>query len=231
MRVPFRQGIIRYPYSGSLQDFLVDNGATITLNAANGVTEVTFAHRNTNYLVIENATVAGAWTVSAGVEQWLYWDIDLLTGSRTFGTTLVEPTFGPTQPTSPSEDEHWFDTVNTIQFVYQSGSFVEVARVFAAKFDDNSGEFSSLSAGLPNLPFAGSQVGSNISNFSGRIVFDNLGNVIIRENSELFTTEDQFFVSGSQMNAVRLESNVHYAKAANTVTTSNAATGFMSEIL
>jgi len=217
VRVPFRQGIIRYPYSGSLQNFLQINGSYINLNAANGQTEVTLAHRGTNYLHIENSTVTNAWgPFTASTDQWLYWDIDLLTGARTFGITLVEPVFSATEPTSPVADLHWFDLTNNFMNVYSGGSFSEVVRVFAAKFDGNV-TFSPVAAGLTNLPYAGTQVGLNISNFSGRIIFDNLGSVITRENSELFTTEDQFFAAGAQINAVRLESNVHYVEASETL--------------
>lgn len=222
MRVPFRQGIIRYPYSGSLQDFLQASGSDINLTADNGPTEVTFAHHNTNYLHIENATVSAAWTsFTSSTDQWLYWDIDLLTGTRTFGITLVAPVFGPTEPTSPTTDLHWYDTINEVMKNYQSGSFSEVARVFAAKFD-GVGTFTSLSAGLPNLPFAGSQVGLiDSSNLSGRIIFDDSGTVIIRSSGELFTTEDQFFATGSRVNSVRLESNGHIATATENIAAFN----------
>jgi hypothetical protein len=214
MRVPFRQGIIRYPYSGSIQQFLQINGSYINLTAVNGPTEATIAHGNANYLHIENADVDDAWgPFTASTDQWLYWDIDLSTGARTFGITLVEPIFNATEPVSPVADLHWFDTTNNVIKNYQSGSFTEVARVFAAKFDGVV-TFTSLSAGLPNLPFAGSQVGlTNSSNLSGRIIFDDSGKSIIRATRELFTTEDQFFASGSRINSIRLESNSHTAIA------------------
>jgi len=213
MIVPFRQGIIRYPYSGSIQDFLRPVGSNIDLIADNGPTEVTFAHRNTNYLHIENATITAAWSgFTSGNIYWLYWDIDLQTGARNFGSTEVTPEFGPTEPTSPVTDLHWYDTTNNIMFVYQSGSFSEVVRVFAAKYEYDGSNLFSMAAGLPNLPFAGSQVGLiNSQNASGRIIFDDNGVIITRESGELFTTEDQFFATGSQVNAVRLESSVHHA--------------------
>lgn len=215
MRLLFRQGIVRYPYSGNVQDFLQANGNAVTLNGANGRTEVTFAHRSTNYLHTENTTVTNAWTgFSSGNTYWLYWDINLKTGTRTFGSTQIQPTFGPTEPQSPQAGLHWFDTTKTTMFVYQSGTWTEVARVFAAKYEFDGTTFTSMSAGLSNLPFAGSQVGiTNVNNLTGRIVFDNSGSVIRRENGELFTTEDQFFTTGSSVTPTRLESNVHTAKA------------------
>jgi len=214
MRLLFRQGIVRYPYSGSIQQFLAVVGSDVGLKADNGPIEVTLAHRNTNYLHIENATIDDAWpSFAVSTDQWLYWDINLTTGARTFGSTLIEPVFGPTEPVSPVADLHWYDTTNEIMFVYQSGAFVEVVRVFAAKFDGVT-TFTSLSAGLPNLSFAGSQVGiTNFSNLTGRIVFDDSGAVIKRSSGELFTTEDQFFATGSRVNSVRLESNINFATA------------------
>jgi len=218
MRISFRQGIVRYPVSGSQQDFLEVSGTYVNLNAANGRIEVTFGHRGTNYLLVENQTVSQAWgPLTTNGDHWLYWDIDLDTGARTFGTTAVEPVFQSSQPTNVA-GLHWYDTINNIHYVGDGTTFSEVVRVFAAKITVSGNvpienTAASLSAGLNGLAFAGSQIGSNISNYAGRIVFDNLGNVVTRENGELFTSEDQFFLDGSQVNSVRLESNVNYAKA------------------
>lgn len=220
MRIPFRQGISTHPTSAGLQDFLSINtvgGNFVDLNAENGVTEIAFAHKNTNYFYAEAGSTVKAWTFTSLTDQWLYWDINLSTGIRTFGITFLEPTTLPASPSSPAEDQHWFDTATTTMFVYVSGTWVEKARVFAAKFDGLI-TFTSMSAPINSQPFAGPQSGAlNGSNLVGRIVFDDTGMVIIKETGELFTTEDSFYAAGSQVNAVRLESNVHQAKAAEVI--------------
>ena len=91
MQVPFRQGIVKYPYSGSIQQFLVASGAYVSLSTFNGITQVAFAHKSANYLLNETADVTNAWGPLASGDNWLYWDLNTKTGVRTFGYTIVEP--------------------------------------------------------------------------------------------------------------------------------------------
>lgn len=93
MHVDFRQGIISYPYSDNQQLFLVKNNINyIDLQTQFGVVDLTFADGNQDYLFTETQPVINAWgPIVNGVETWLYWDLDVLTGIRTFGSTLVPP--------------------------------------------------------------------------------------------------------------------------------------------
>lgn len=206
MYINFRQGIVTYPISGALQNFLVSSGSYVTLYAANGRTDVAFAQGNEDYLLSETQTVQDAWgPLPASTDCWLYWDIDKRTAARTFGFTTVAPVYGDTQPTSPVADQHWFDTHNEIMYVYSSGMFREVIRVFAAKF--NNSVFTPVQYGTMQRPYSGSQVGLNgIPVFAGRILIDDLGNPVRRSNGHFFTTEHDFFVDGSPVNILRLES-------------------------
>lgn len=211
MQVPFRQGIITYPVVGGNQNFLLPTGNYVTLNTSNGRTDITFAHKDANYLISESVTINNAWgPIPVSTDAWLFWNIDLISGQRTFGFTLVAPLFGPLAPTSPVEDQHWFDTTETVMKVYINGHWREVVRVFAAKV--NNGVFSPLGSIL-SLPYAGTQAGLTGNNFTGRIVFDNIGKPIRRDNNTLFTTTDQFFVQGSPVNTMKLEANVLQARA------------------
>lgn len=206
MYVTFRQGIISYPKTGSVQNFLSYSAGYVTLNAANGNTDVTFAHQQTNYLLSESVTVTNAWgPISASTATWLYWDINLRTGIRTFGTTTVAPSYGAVRPQSPVEDQHWFDTINGAMNYFSNGVWRVVARVFAANILAST--FSPMGSTIGS-PYAGSQVGLPVSNQSGRIVFDQSGLPVRRSDGTMFTTEDQFFVDSSPVNTVRLESNV-----------------------
>ena len=209
MRVDFQQGIITYPTSSNQQVFLYYNGGYVSLQTDAGRVDITFAHGTENYLFTESTNTINAWgPLTPSTNYWLYWDINLLTGNRTFGYTTLQPLFGSTQPSSPAIGQHWFDTTNKIMQVYQTNGWATFVRVFAAKV--NSSTFTALGSGYSNLPFAGTQVGltSPSGILTGRILVDDTGTPISRRNGELFTTEDDFFINGSPVNTIRLESDI-----------------------
>lgn len=215
MQTTFRQGIISYPRSGPLQQFLSYNSQYVSLNTANGVTNVAFAHKTTDYLLTESVDVANAWgPIPLDTNAWLFWDINLRTGERTFGFTTVEPVVSGTQPTAVT-DQHWFDLNTTTMYVYNGLNWITVARVFAARI--NNSTFAPLGIGIANLPYAGTQVGLNVQALVGRIAFDSDGRPIRKSDGTLFTTEDQFFVEGSPVSTLRLESTVLTARAMQTM--------------
>jgi len=103
MKIPFRQGIVRYE-----PPLFNVNPTTVDLVAApNTPTIITFADRTQDYLWFEMNSIPDAWSIiPGGVDQWLYWDIDLGTGQRTFGSTLLRPLYGnraPNQAILPSQ--------------------------------------------------------------------------------------------------------------------------------
>jgi hypothetical protein len=216
MKVSFRQGIISYPVFGNVQQFLKPNGNYVDLNTDNGDVQVTFAHKQSNYHHIETDTISQAWgPFLSNNNHWLYWDINLQTGQRDFGYTLIPPVVNYTQPIPPVNDMHWYDLSNNVMKVYIGGGFREKVRVFAAIY--NGVTFTPLGQGILKLPFGGTQVGLNVNNFTGRIILDDSGKPIKRSTGEFFTTESQFFTSGSLINAVRLESNTITAEYATNI--------------
>ncbi len=95
MRIDFRQGIIKYPILHNQQSFLLKQSSYVTLSADNGPTDYTTIHGNENYLFTENLTVQNAWgPLDSNTDYWLYFDINLLTGVRTFGSTKLAPIIG-----------------------------------------------------------------------------------------------------------------------------------------
>lgn len=208
MIINFRQGIITYPISGTMQQFLAPTGQHVSLRADIGRVEVAFAHGADNYLLTETEEVVNAWgPLPAATDCWLYWDIDKHTAARTFGFTTVEPLYGAVEPAMPVVDQHWFDTTVGTMYVYTSGAFREVIRVFATKV--NANVFTPMGYGFPLKPYAGTQVGMSLGNASvGRILVDELGNPLRRSTGHFFTTEHNFFVDGSPVNILRLESAV-----------------------
>lgn len=215
MQLDFQQGVITYPSTGANQQFLADSGTGVSLQTVNGRVDITFAAGLTrNYLLTEASDVVNAWVglPSTGVNSWLYWDIDVQTGVRTFGLTLIQPFVGPVAPIGAGVDQHWFDTSTNKMNVFGVGGFRQVIRVFAAKYDGII--FTPLGTGFGGKPFAGTQVGSTIAgSTSGRILVDNLGNPIRTADNALMTTEDEIFVNGSPINTVRLDATVINATA------------------
>jgi len=217
MRIAFKQGVVSYPATGSTQTFLQKSDFYVNINTANGPTSVTFADGTSNYLHYEDANVSNAWgPFNVSDTYYLYWDINPLTGERTFGHTTIQPVTSSVRPDPNTvlDDTHWFDTTQNRMKVRINGGWRNVIRVFAASYDTSA--FTPLGNDV-NSPFAGTQVGLETENFSGRILFDGLGVVIRKKNRELFTTEDEFFVAGSRINSVRLEASITYATATETI--------------
>lgn len=211
MITTFQQGIVYYPTSSGIQQFLTASGANVNLYIPDQTrVDVTFAHGSSNYLLTETATVLSAWqSVPTNVDVWLYWDINIKTGLRTFGFTLVAPTFGTIRPTTPVEDQHWFDTAAGYHYVYHSNVWIRKIRVFAGKVANQI--FSPINGGIT---YSGSQVGlSNSTVDVSYILFDDLGKPIIRSNGEFITLASQMFARGSAVNQVKLDANVITAVA------------------
>jgi hypothetical protein len=186
------------------------SGNFVDLRTTNGPISVTFAHKDTDYFFSEGRDVVGAWgPFPDGFPVWLYWDIDRQTGQRTFGHTTVEPIASISAPLDPVEDQHWFNTGNATHFVWQSGRWVEVIRVFAARYDGGGIPFGALGSNS-QLPFAGTQVGLvGGTVFAGTLLFDEAGNPIVKSsNGTFYTTETEFFSGATRINGIRLESDV-----------------------
>ena len=206
MRINFRQGIISA--QNEFGGFLKVNATTVDLLTANRQLTLTVAQGTYNYTHVETAQVAGAWSVPDGFggEYWLYWEFHKVTFDRSFGYTLLEPISQNVAPSSPATGQHWFDTVNNRQMVYNAGIWTEVLRVFAAHLLE--GEVFSQSMNAPS--FYGSQIGNTSSIRTGRVMFDESNNSIRRDNGTFITTEDQLFASSSRVDGIRLESNVAF---------------------
>ena len=212
MRIDFRQGIITYPIAGTTQAFLSASGEYVSLQSANGRTDVAFAHGSENYLLSETSDAPNVWgPLPSNTDCWLYWDIDLRTGVRTFGFTTLQPITSGQQP-SPVTNQHWFDTTTNTMKVVVGGQFRIVARVFAAKVAN--GTFASVATGVGSRVFAGTQVGITTPDVRiGQILFDDNGSPIRRVDGRLFTTEHEVFIDGSAVNTVKLDAAIIPATA------------------
>lgn len=210
MRVPYRQGLIQYQ-----QNFLQKIGTFVILSTTNEPVIGTISYKNNEYLFIEpkKQNVIVPWTnLPENTRCWLYVDIDRNSGQRTFSYTTVNPIIDYTAPSIPNEglpdDLHWFDMSSFTMKVWKrtnsdnptQGIWVEKIRLFIAEVTESG-------AIIPKPKQ--SQIGINGDFKSGRILFDGNGKVIKKADKTFFTTEDQWFVDGSNIQTCRLELDVY----------------------
>ncbi len=214
MKITFRQGISRYQQSAQgLPTFLQKenlSGNYIDLNVATDPTVITFSHGATNYTIEEIKYVTKAWGPfqPLGQTQYLYWDINLTSGQLTRAFTLYAPVYGPTAPSSPHVDFHWFDTTTNMMKVWNGTVWVTKVRVFAGSYDHN--------AIIVPKPL-GSQVGiTNITDVSGFILFDNNLKPMRQSNQQFMTTESTFNAlaeNNNSFSALTFETQVKHVSA------------------
>ena len=212
MKVSFRQGIVRQQTDiTDTPTFLQYSGGVVSLIVSPDPTIITFAHGpHDDYLFQESQTVTNAWTgpFVVDVDYWLYWDIDMYTGLRTFGHTTVEPKVSADAPPSPVADQHWFDKTNYVMKVYSSGRWIEKIRVFAGKIDNGA-------VLVPYLP--GTQVGLTTATFAGTFIFDEDGKPVKKFDKfgrgKFITTESPLSTQTTSHSNFRLEALVIDAKA------------------
>lgn len=201
MRIPFRQGIIDHQKTNNTQYFLDINGSSVNFLANQEPTLLTFADRDKDYLLTEDKTVTSAWAgpFLPGVDYWLFWDLNIITGVRTFGHTLVQPITSLTPPASPVMDQHWFDlTVNQMK-VWKGTAWKPVIRLFACKYEE-----AAILYPLIGSSFVGSQVGIVGQRTAGSLIYDKNG-VAVRAGGQFFTTEDIAFAGVPTNAQLRIE--------------------------
>lgn len=211
MIITFRQGIIS---SQTTPEFLTYINNEVNINATSDPTIITFASENNDYLFTESENIIGAWrNIPQNVDSWLYWDIDTFSGVRTFGITTTNPFqynngYGRNLPTSPPQDQHFFDmSVNKMK-VYSGTRWIEKIRLFAAKILNGSV--------LQILP-KGTQIGLNQTRTAGHLLFDSQGNAIKSADrlgrGNFITTETYLNSQEDKNNSYKLESLQNLGKA------------------
>lgn len=214
MKIPFRHGLVRYQKSGTIPTFLnrTNSGSTMSLVVSTDSTYVAFAHGSSDYLFEEKRSISPAWTgpFVSGVDYWLYWDINILTGQRTFSHTKVKPVLVGAAPLSPVDDQHWFDQSVTVMKVWNNSRWNECLRVFACFYDEGT---------IINAYPLGTQVGILSESNPGFILFDDNSDPIRRlrggnRRSEFITSES---IMASQvatgMANLRVEAQMPIAEA------------------
>ena len=220
MQISFRQGIIQQELDGNnVPEFIRENSSNnYDLIVFPTPTIITFAHGISDYAFVEPNTVQDAWVAPVNGWQlntyyWFYWDIDLITGVRTFGYTTVPPTVQVTAPAHPVANLHWFDLSTTTMKVFNGANWVEKVRLFAAQLAIKGGEH------ILTQNKIGSQVGiNNVHLSAGFILFDDNQKPVKRyENNrsagKFITTETPLATQLSKASAITLEASWFEAKA------------------
>lgn len=154
----FRHGIARRQEDGNGNPtFLRKNGTYIDLVVSPDPTVFLIAHRETDYMFTENASVIKAWGPFGGVDYWLYWDVSFLTGEVTRGFTTREPITTSIEPKEKDLDQHWFDTSTMVMKRWDGSCWMEVIRLFTAKYQSGSillpkNKGSQVGVGHPSTP-------------------------------------------------------------------------------
>lgn len=199
-RISFRQGIVRHGKSPAQAFFLQQNGQFVDLVVSPDLTLIAFADGNKDYLYTESVTSIKPWgpfTVSQN--YWLYWDINRVTGVRTYGSTILVPVYATAPPAGPGVGQMWFDisTGNTTSgkmHEYNGAAWVQVLRVFAGVYSSANQFLSPVDGVSVETNFTGTQLGptGNITTNAGSLVYDKTGKPIVNQDGKFFTTEDVF---------------------------------------
>lgn len=207
MQISFRQGIVQHQAAS----FLLVHGSLVDLVVVDTPFVVNLAHFTKDYLHVERLGVVNAWAITPSVDQWLFIDINTLTGVRTFGKTLLVPAVSATAPIAPSVGKHWFDTINKAMKVWSGTTWTVKVRVFVCKLVGGSVP-ASLSIDTPL--FTNTQVGDTSDVLSGNILFDEDTGLVLRtSNGRFITTEDTLSTTTLQTSDLKVASLILEAEA------------------
>ena len=135
MKLPFRQGIVDAQKNGLGQPQFILPSSTpgyLQLSATTTATTINVAHGSSDYLFTFNQNVDPAWgPLTPGVNNYLYWNVDIQTAAVTYGITTLEPIISSTVPASPQVDQHWLDLETTTMKVWSGAKWQVKIRLFA----------------------------------------------------------------------------------------------------
>src|ERR1700675_1805826 len=99
MQIPFRQGIVQCSHNVSNQpNFLTLIGGSIYVDTTAGPLLVSFSQGPSEYLMQEQdktQVLAFPGPFLGNLSYWFYWDLNVITGIKTYGQTNLFQVFGP----------------------------------------------------------------------------------------------------------------------------------------
>jgi len=206
MRLSFKQGIVNHQTDTfGTPTFLSVSGGYVSLMTTNSPTVITFTQGGKDYLYTERQSQINAWGPFSSGDVWLFWKINMVTGEREFGSTILEPAVDYNPPINPGTGQIWFNSSTNIMYEYTGSSWVESLIVFACKLQSSTTPVS-MSANSPD--FRGTQVGLNIEARAGELIYDILGKPIRTSNRQFFNSEDEFYAGTSTGARLRIGSSL-----------------------
>lgn len=140
MQIPFRQGIVQCSHNLSNKpNFLQKIGNDVFINTFAGPLIVSFSQGASEYLLREpdNSSIdAFVGPFASNKSYWFYWDLNTVTGIKTYGYTTLFPIFGPTLPANPATDQHFFSTSDHKMYVWNGSNWVNKIRAFAGQLQN-----------------------------------------------------------------------------------------------
>ena len=219
MRIPFTQGVYKGAVDTGTRIYLEEaGGGNININAASTSLIAIISHRDRNYLIEERGHVINAWSgLTDAVDYWLYWDVNMVTGAVTRGSTKLNPIVAAVAPGngSPTLDQHWFDSATKTTFVWNGTNWVEKIRVFAGKYE----------GGTTLIPHSfESQVNLVDEVEAGYILYNANGTAIKDQTTRFVTTSSSLTVKLTSLDGVpdaqfpvNLDSAIQYAVATESI--------------
>ncbi len=140
MNLSFRQGIVQCSHNVSNQpNFLTLIGGSIYVDTTAGPLLVSFSQGPSEYLMQEQdktQILAFPGPFLGNLSYWFYWDLNVITGIKTYGQTNLFPVVGPIAPPAPAIDQHWFNTLTNGMFVWNGTTWINRIRVFAGNLEN-----------------------------------------------------------------------------------------------
>lgn len=202
MYIQFDQGVITCP-----SNFLkrMNNGIGIDTNAQHIMGVISTGDQYVLMLEPISNQVLIAWTdiTDAALSYWLFWDINIATGQRTYVSTNIEPIKAYQAPQAPIVGQMWFDTNARVYKEWNGSAWVRKLR---------------LQAGIVRPGFAITQtaVGPYLDNprvvDAGFILFDRELKAI-RQGSKFVTTNDPLITDVSTIHGFKLDQGVTFVQA------------------
>jgi hypothetical protein len=237
MKLPFRQGIVKYTLNNDkIPTFLYTDRRDkyVSLIANINHVLITFAHNDTDYLYEETLTTNNAWgPFDRDIKYWMYWDLDVRTGKRTFGSTKLEPIVSETIPETPEHDQHWFNLSDNVVVSFdnelnrnkyrklsknsiyvwdgENNHWTQKIRLFAGTYKNTDIVASSLS----------SQVGIFEQCHAGFILYDDTDSPTqqarVDGTYKFLTSESHFHDTKSLTTTVSLDQIFHYGTSSENI--------------
>lgn len=185
MHLNFRQGLISFQQTGSQPAFLLESSVTgyVDLNVSPVPLICTMAHGTTDYLFQFDASIVAAFgPLMASVDNYLYIELNLITGALTQGVSQLEPIVSAVEPLNPVAKLMWFDLASSVMKVRSNDNLKWIVQPRLVL-----GKVRNISQILMNP--MGSTVGLNTHSHPGFLMLDSQLRPLRTSLGELLTTD------------------------------------------